>query len=627
MEAKKKKKIIERIVILTIAVAVLAILVIFLKDIVFPFLKMEANNQQKEAAELLRSKGFLGYVTVSLVEALQMVVIFIPAEFIQLSSGMAYPWWLAFILCDIGVVLGSSIIYFLVNIFKFDGDILNRQSKIEKYEKRTKSRSTIVFMLLLFIMPIIPFGAICYYGSSKKVPYWKYVLTCMFGVVPSIITSMLMGRAIKEFVANSIPIWLLVLIIIGLAAILFVLLAFVLYFFFFRQSRGTPDSWFYDFMFSRSNSILKHKFKVTVKNNEEVRKIEGPCLILANHHCFYDFNFVYKIDPDRHSAFVVNRYYFQVPVLGKLLKTSGFIPKKIFSADLDAVKKIIETKDKGYSITIFPEARLSTDGVYSYLDEKISSLCKALKIPVVLVRITGGYFCKPKWRKKSFKGNVEVDVKQIIHLDELESMSKEEIYSAITSALQFNEFDYVNQTYKQKNKAVGLENILYRCPHCGELYTNTAKGNKLVCSHCHHEYEIDESYKFKSGDIKDIHEYYEAIKELERKEIDNINMDIKVDTKIFFDVGKKHYTKKEKGTVHLDSNKFSYIDERGVTIFEKDLKLLEGIAYSVNEEFELYHEDKLYYFYPEGDRKICTRVALLFELIQERNMKNGTNSN
>ena len=291
------------------------------------------------------------------------------------------------------------------------------------------------------------------------------------------------------------------------------------------------------------------------------------------------------------------------------------------------MKKIIETRDKGYSITIFPEARLSTDGGYSYLDEKISSLCKTLKIPVVLVRISGGYFCKPKWRKKSFKGNVEVEVKQIIHPDELESMSKEEIYSAITSALQFNEFDYVNQTYKQKNKAIGLENILYRCPHCGELYTNTAKGNKLVCSNCHHQYEIDESYKFKNGDIKDIHDYYEAIKELERKEIDSINMNIKVDTKIFFDVGKKHYTKKEKGTVHFDSNKFSYIDERGVTIFEKDLKLLEGIAYSVNEEFELYHEDKLYYFYPEGDKKICTRVALLFELIQERNLKNGTNSN
>ena len=134
MEAKTKKKIIERIVILTIAISVLAILVIFLKDIVFPFLKMEANKDYEGAKELLHSKGFLGYVTVSLVEALQMVVIFIPAEFIQLSSGMAYPWWIAIILCDIGVVLGSSIIYFLVNIFKFDGDILNRQSKIEKYE-------------------------------------------------------------------------------------------------------------------------------------------------------------------------------------------------------------------------------------------------------------------------------------------------------------------------------------------------------------------------------------------------------------------------------------------------------------------------------------------------------------
>ena len=46
-------------------------------------------------------RGFIGFLTVTLIEALQMVVIFIPAEFIQLTSGMSYPWWLAMILCDI----------------------------------------------------------------------------------------------------------------------------------------------------------------------------------------------------------------------------------------------------------------------------------------------------------------------------------------------------------------------------------------------------------------------------------------------------------------------------------------------------------------------------------------------
>ena len=89
--------------------------VFFLKDIFFPFIKLQIRGDKDGAAELLRSKGWLGYITVSLVEGLQMVVIFIPAEFIQLSSGRSYPWWLAIMLCDIGVIFGASTIYFLVN--------------------------------------------------------------------------------------------------------------------------------------------------------------------------------------------------------------------------------------------------------------------------------------------------------------------------------------------------------------------------------------------------------------------------------------------------------------------------------------------------------------------------------
>ena len=112
---KSKKKLVERIVVLGVALIVAALLVFFLKDIFFPFIKAQANKDYDGAKAILSNHPWRGYATVSLVEGLQMVVIFIPAEFIQLTSGMSYPWWLAIILCDIGVMLGCSIIYLLVN--------------------------------------------------------------------------------------------------------------------------------------------------------------------------------------------------------------------------------------------------------------------------------------------------------------------------------------------------------------------------------------------------------------------------------------------------------------------------------------------------------------------------------
>ena len=168
MAVKNKKKLIERIVVFAVALVVAALLVFFLKDIFIPFIKAQANKDYDAAKEILSTHPWRGYATVSLVEGLQMVVIFIPAEFIQLTSGMSYPWWLAIVLCDIGVVIGATLIYLLVNIFKFKGDILDRGSRIREFEKKTKVNNTIFFMYLLFIMPVIPFGAICYFGSGRK---------------------------------------------------------------------------------------------------------------------------------------------------------------------------------------------------------------------------------------------------------------------------------------------------------------------------------------------------------------------------------------------------------------------------------------------------------------------------
>ena len=134
MTKEKRKTLVERIIIAVVLLIVIGLLVFFLKDVFFPFLRLEIAGDREGAKRLLISKGFLGMTTVSLVEALQMVVIFIPAEFIQLSSGMSYPWWLAVILCDLGVVLGCSIIFFIVRAFKFDGGSKKRSQKIVKYE-------------------------------------------------------------------------------------------------------------------------------------------------------------------------------------------------------------------------------------------------------------------------------------------------------------------------------------------------------------------------------------------------------------------------------------------------------------------------------------------------------------
>ena len=132
MDRTAKNKPTEKIVVLCAAVVVIGLLVFFLGDVFIPFIKLEIARDVDGAKALLLSKGIVGLITVPIIEALQMIVIFIPAEFIQISSGMAYPWWLAVILCDVGVSLGASMIFLLVIVFRLKGDYF-KKARLEQY--------------------------------------------------------------------------------------------------------------------------------------------------------------------------------------------------------------------------------------------------------------------------------------------------------------------------------------------------------------------------------------------------------------------------------------------------------------------------------------------------------------
>ena len=78
--ASKKPNKIGPVGIALLVVAVLVLFAFFLKDLLIPLIKLEIANDVDGAAELLRGRGILGGLTVILVEAIQMVVIFIPAD-------------------------------------------------------------------------------------------------------------------------------------------------------------------------------------------------------------------------------------------------------------------------------------------------------------------------------------------------------------------------------------------------------------------------------------------------------------------------------------------------------------------------------------------------------------------
>lgn len=591
-----------------IVLAVVGLFCFFLFDIMVPFIRLQSANDVAGASELLKQKGWKGFLAVSLVEALQMLVVFIPAEFIQISSGLSYPFPIALALCDLGVCLGATMIFVLVRVFHvISGSYEKNVRKIDRISANMRDRNTVFLIYLLFFMPLIPFGAICYYGSGTKLKYPRYILTVATGVVPSIITSNLMGAAGKAFLSNSLPIWLLVLIIILLAAVLFLLIWFFIKRYFLKGTSGTPDSPAQSLMLGIMKLVHGRRQKVYI-HDSLMKDVKAPYIMLVNHESFYDFLYVMQLSHPRNPAILMNAYYFNYSLLKKLGPEGGMIPKRLFTPDLKSVISMTRMLNKGYPVIIFPEGRLSPDGESNFIIPG-GDFYRRLGYDLVLVKINGAYFSNPKWRSRRFLSDIDVTVEKVIRKDEMDAMTGAQLDSLISETLHNDASENQKTIFRQKNKARGLENILYRCADCGSLYTTKGIGNDIVCTECGNRHTLNDHYLFDDS-IGSISGYYGRIRDIEMAGLDDLDMKAKVHVKIFDFKGKPV---KDEGECFLSKKGFRYVSES--EDFTIGFDTLQAIPFSCGEEFELYHDGRLYYFYPDNDRQQCARWGLIADIL------------
>ena len=611
----KKKKWIEKSIILIALTGALLLFTFFLKDVMIPLFSMELNIDIDGASALLSDRGIAGGAAVSLIEALQMVVIFVPAEFIQVSAGLSYPFYLALVLCDLGVCLGASIIFVLVRTFRFDhGKSEKTEEQIRRIGGKRGERNIQMLMYLLFITPIIPFGAICYYASSTDIRYRRYILAVATGVIPSILTSNLIGAGVRAFILNALPLWVLVLIIILMMGVLFVLLWLFLDKVYFKGHDGTPES-AASFVMMKTVALWRRHRQRLHLDAEKLKGQESPFIVLCNHVSFFDFYYVNELLKDYKPAIVVNHHVYSSPLIRRLSQKAGMIPKKMFYPDMTAVK-MLRTLRAGYPIMVFPEGRLSLDGCGSPIVEDAVPVYHRIGFPIVLVSISGAYYSYPKWRGKFYRSDITASVKRVLMPEEIKKMTVDELRAAIGEIFCYDETQQLTNRYRQKNKAHGLENVLYRCADCGALYTTRTKESDLYCTACGKVHHLDESYRF-TDDAQSIPAYYRRIMELERAELCDLHLSAEVKVKVFSD--QKPHQRKEKGVCTLDRDAFTYRSDR--ISFSIPTEKLPALAFSCGKEFELYYENDQYYFYPTEELQQVARWSLAVDLLREERIR------
>ncbi len=595
------------------------------------------NLSEGEFKEKLQSFGIRGAVTLSLLSMMQVVLTFLPAEPVQVLSGIGYGFGYGFLICLIGVILGNTVIY-----------ILNKAcgSKVSKYfhknidldfDKLRHSKKVAFFVLLLYFLPAIPYGMICFFSASLDLKYPKYILLTTFGSSVSIVIGVSMGH-----LAMSTS-WIISIIVFCVLVALIVILAVKRKALFKKVNdmiHKSHEPYKSDTVAKKPNpfilylSVLIMKIVIWWKLKAKVTrkaKLEHPAVLLCTHGSFVDFAYVGCMTKGFRPRFITARLYFYKKNLAWLLRKVGSYPKSMFSRDVENLKNGLRVISEGGVLAMMPEARLSTVGKFEDIQDTTYKFIKKLGVPVYIMHADGSYFARPKWGDGFRKGaHVEIVFDSLFTAEQVKSMSEEELKVGIEEKLYYDDFKWLEKhptyRYKSKTLAEGLENILFRCPNCGKELTIETKGREVSCSHCGMHTRLNDRYGFDGETPFDnFQTWYEWQKgELEKEFSKDPAFNLSEEVELYhssFD-GKKMLRLAGKGRVTLSREGLTYKGTDTDEEVEKHfpMSILYRVLFGAGEDFEVYDGKEIWYFVPP-DKRSCVKWYVASEIMKNASEK------
>lgn len=126
---------------------------------------------------------------------LQVLLAFIPGEPFEIAAGYAFGAIEGTLLCIIASTLGSMLVFFLVKRFGIKlVQVFFSKEKIHslKFLKQSKKRD--ILFLIIFMIPGTPKDLLSYVAGLTNINYFTWFIICLFGRIPSIITSTIGGN-------------------------------------------------------------------------------------------------------------------------------------------------------------------------------------------------------------------------------------------------------------------------------------------------------------------------------------------------------------------------------------------------------------------------------------------------
>lgn len=611
----------QKVLIALCVTAVVVLLILFtLSGGNWQLLKSLFTNDfsNEEIIDQLKGLGWRGYIATTALATLQVVCTFLPAEPIQVLAGFTFGFPVGLLFCMLGVLLGNTLIFMLQNLF---GDQLRgffvKQLNLDLNKIANSSKASLIIFILYFL-PVIPYGMICFLAASMGMSYRRFIVVTGLGSLPSVCIGVSLGymTIVSGWIVSACV--FVVLIVLTVIMICKRNLLFLKLNNFADKHKKTTVHTVQDVNgFLMSTLYYGVRFYlflcgVHIKTTNNVEKPDNPSIILCNHGSFIDFIYAAALLRKYKPHFIVARLYFYNTILGWLLQKIGAFPKSMFAMDMENAKNCLKVLKNKEILAMMPEARLSTAGRFEDIQGSTYSFIKKSCVTVYTVKFNGDYLADPKWGRGFRRGAVvEAELSPLYTAAQIQTLSLEELKQGIEERLSYDEFQWLRHRpkihYRSRHLAEGLENILSVCPVCNRKHTITTKKNAVYCEHCGYLTSLNDRYGF-TDDFRfaTFTQWYDWQMLLLKKEISE-NKDYALSSKVELRLpgnGNGLTRHGGFGVCTLTRNGLTYAGTKdGETVtLHFTIQRIYRLLFGAGENFEIYDGTQILYFVPEEKR-------------------------
>ena len=178
-------------------------LIVFIITIVIISILLKLSNVSNltDIVELIEKSNGVGVLIYILLFSI-LPTFFVSVTILAIGAGLVFGFWYANLWTFIAVFFNATFTYFISKYFAYD--LINEYVKekygaiYQKIKNRTNGRSGFVLMLILRLLPFIPYTLLNYLSGAVDYDYKIFIIATLLGIIPGMLCYVNIGASLIE---------------------------------------------------------------------------------------------------------------------------------------------------------------------------------------------------------------------------------------------------------------------------------------------------------------------------------------------------------------------------------------------------------------------------------------------